>query len=172
MRRLALLLLVALGWIAPAVSFAGGPPAEPPHPSIAKRVWTSEEVEALRARGLISLAGQQPSAEVSAEAETPPGAETRAPRPVRAKDPEWYREQLEASRLAMEVARAEVRRVRRELGNARYWEAGLNMDRGNTGITPVSGLEILDALNREELERIDALAGQARRNGISPGALR
>ncbi len=172
MSRLALSLLVSLGWMVSAVSFAGGPPAEPPHPSIAKRVWTSEEVEALRARGLISLPGQQPPAEVSAEGETPPGAETRAPRPVSTEDSEWYRERIEASRLAMEVANAEIQRVRRELRNARYWEAGLNLARGNPGITPVSGLEILEARGREEEERIDALTDQARRNGISPGALR
>jgi len=171
MRRLALPLLVAIGWIAPAVSFAGGPPAEPPKPAISTRVWTSEEVEALRGRGLISLIGQQP-AEVSASAETPPEGEIRTPRPVRAKDPEWYAEQAAAARLAMEVARAEARRVRRELGNARYWEGGLNLARENTGITPVSELEILDARNRAELESLDELADQARRNGISPGALR
>ena len=75
-------------------------------------------------------------------------------------------------RLAMEVARAEIQRVRRELRDARYWEAGLNLARGNPGITPVSGLEILEARSREEEERIDALTDQARRNGISPGALR
>lgn len=171
MRRLALPLLVALGWIAPAVSFGGGPPAQPPIPAISTRVWTSEEVEALRARGLISLIGQQP-AEVSASAQTPPEAETRAPRPERAKDPEWYAEQAAAARLAMEVARAEARRVRRELGNARYWEGGLNLAGENTGITPVSELEILDARNRAELERLDALADRARRNGIPPVALR
>jgi len=171
MRRLALPLLVALGWIAPAVSFAGGPPARPPKPAISTRVWTSEEVEALRGRGLISLIGQEP-AEVSASAQTPPEAETRAPRPERAKDPEWYAEQAAAARLAIEVARAEARRVRRELGNARYWEGGLNLARENTGITPVSELEILDARNRAELETLDALADQARRNGIPPGALR
>jgi len=171
MRRLALPLLVALGWIAPAVSFGGGPPAQPSKPAIATRVWTSEEVEALRGRGLISLIGQQP-AEVSASAQTPPEAETRAPRPVRAKDPEWYADQAAAARVAMEVARVEARRVRRELGNARYWEGGLNLARENTGITPVSELEILDARNRAELERLDALADQARRNAIPPGALR
>jgi hypothetical protein len=171
MRRLALPLLVALGWIAPAVSFAGGLPAQPPKPAIATRVWTSEEVEALRGRGLISLIGQQP-AEVSASAQTPPEAETRTPRPERAKDPEWYAEQAAAARLAMEVARAEARRVRRELGNARYWEGGLNLAGDNTGITPVSELEILETRSREEEERIDALADQARRNGIPPGALR
>ncbi len=172
MRRLALPLLVALGWIAPAVSFAGGHPAQPPKPAIATRVWTSEEVEALRGRGLISLTGQQPPAEASAGQEVPPEAETRAPRPERAKDPEWYAEQAAAARFAMEVARAEARRVRRELGNARYWEGGLNLAGENTGITPVSELEILDARNRAELERIEALADQARRNGIPPGALR
>ena len=171
MRRLALPLLIALGWITPAVSLAGGPPAQPPKPAISTRVWTSEEVEALRGRGLISIIGQQP-AEISASAQTPPEAETRPPRPVRAKDPEWYAEEAAAARLAMEVARAEARRVRRELGNARYWEGGLNLARENAGITPVSELEILDARNRAELERLDELADQARRNGIPPGALR
>ena len=175
MNRLALPLLALLGLAIPSASVAGGLPGHPPHPAITKKVWTSEEVEALRDRGLISLIGQQLLAEESAGGQTPPAPEpgaARAPRPVRAKDPEWYREQVAAFRSAIEVAHAEARLVRRELGDARYWEGGINLRRENTGITPESALEILIARSRSELGNIDALGDQARRNDISPGALR
>ena len=172
MNRLALPLLALLGLAIPSASVAGGLPGHPPHPAIAKKVWTSEEVEALRDRGLISLIGQQLE---SAGEQTPsapePGA-ARAPRPVRAKDPEWYSEQVAAFRSVIEVAHAEARLVRRELSDARYWEGGINLRRENTGITPENALEILIARSRSELGNIDALGDQARRNDIPPGALR
>lgn len=173
MNRLALPLLVSLALAAPTTSMASEPPARPAPPTVTKRVWTSEAVEALRTKGLISLIGQQPPAEApSTEAVSTELAVPRAPRPVRAKDPEWYAEQLGVYRAAMELSEAEIRLVRREIGNARYWEAGVNLVKENTGITPDSGLEILDGRNRLVLGKIDALGDQARRNGIAPGVLR
>ncbi len=175
MNRLALPLWALLALAIPSASVAGGLPGDPPHPAIAKKVWTSEEVEALRDRGLISLIGPQLPAQESDGEQPPPAPEApaaRVPRPIRAKDPEWYREQVAAFRSAIEVAHAEVRLVRRELGDARYWEGGINLRRENTGITPESALEILIARGRSELGNIDALGDQARRNDILPGALR
>ena len=173
MSRLALSLLICGGLLSPPASLAGDPPAKP-RPAVFKRTWTSEEVEALREKGLISLVGQQPPAMASAEPAAPnPGqAAPLVPRPVRALDPEWYAEQAEKLRAAIGANDAVSNLIRRELSNARYWEAGINLKRENIGITPQSELEILDAHNREEQEKIAALWEKARRNGIPPGALR
>ncbi len=175
MRRLALPLCISLGLLLPAASIAGGAPARSPQPSVAKRVWTSEEVEALRDKGLISLIGPELPAEASPTEQTLPTRElsaARVPWPVRAKDPEWYQEQVTMLRSGIELNNAEIRRVRRELSDARYWEPGINLNRENIGITPQNALEILDARNHAELEKLDALWDQARRNSIPPGALR
>ena len=173
MNRLAMPLLVSLALAVPSVLVAGEPAARPAPRTTAKKVWTSEDVEALRAKGLISLIGQQPSAETpSGELPGAPMGVAPTPRPVRAEDPEWYSEQLAEFRAAMETSDAEIRLVRREVRNARYWEAGINLVRENTGITPDSGLEILDGRNHVVLARIDALGEQARRKHIPPGVLR
>src|SRR5712692_6512588 len=92
MHRPSLALSLALIVFAPAATFAGGPSTRPAPAPVGKRVWTSEEVEALRDRGLISLVGpERPDEELARE--QVPAAETRFPwnpRPVRAQDPEWY----------------------------------------------------------------------------------
>ena len=173
MNRFALPLLVLLGLAVPAASFAGGPPSRPPRPSIAKKVWTSEEVEALRAKGLISLLGQEPVAEVAAGEQAPLDKVTpRVPRPVRAQDPEWYHEQVSTSEAVIAATNTQIHGLQRELHDARYWEAGVNLRKENTGITPESALQIFEARNHSESEKIDALRDQARRNHIPPGAIR
>ncbi len=173
MSRFALPLLVSLALAAPGVLLGGESAAPPARPTIAKKVWTSEDVEALRAKGLISLIGQPPAAETpSGDLPGAPMAVAYTPHPVRAQDPKWYSEQLADFRTALETSDAEIRLVRREVANARYWEAGINLAMENTGITPDSGLEILDGRNHLVLARIDALGEQARRNHIPPAALR
>jgi hypothetical protein len=173
MSRLAPPLLICVAVLCPAASLAGDPPAKP-HPAVARHTWTSEEVQALREKGLISLVGQQAPAMASAEppAPNPEQAAPYVPRPVQALDPNWYGEQVEKLRAAIGANDAVSNLIRRELSDARYWEAGVNLNRENIGITPQSELEILAGQNRQEQEKIAALWEKARRNGIPPGALR
>ncbi len=174
MHRPSLALSLALIVFSPAATFAGGPSTRPAPTPVGKRVWTSEEVEALRERGLISLVGPERPAEGLVR-EQPPAAETRFPRisrPVRAQDPEWYADQAAQLRAAIEFHGLAIRRVRQSLRNARYWEGGINLAVENSGITPESELALLAARNFAELDKLDALADQARRNEIPPGALR
>ncbi|HEX2715689.1 MAG TPA: hypothetical protein VHM88_26195 [Candidatus Acidoferrales bacterium] len=173
MSRLAASLLICVALLSPAVSLAGDPPAKP-RPAVARHTWTSEEVQALREKGLISLVGQQPPAMASAEPAAPNPEQTApfVPRPVQALDPDWYGEQVEKLRAAIRADDALSNLIRRELSNARYWEAGINLNRESIGITPHSELEILTGQNRQEQEKIAALWEKARRNGIPPGALR
>src|SRR5712692_9212120 len=113
----------ALIVFAPAATFAGGPSTRSAPAPVGKRVWTSEEVEALRERGLISLVGPERPSEGLAR-EQLPSVETRfprSPRPVRAQDPEWYADQASQLRAAIELNGLAIRRVRRSLRDARYW---------------------------------------------------
>jgi hypothetical protein len=148
MSRLAPPLLICVAVLCPAASLAGDPPAKP-HPAVARHTWTSEEVQALREKGLISLVGQQAPAMASAEppAPNPEQAAPYVPRPVQALDPNWYGEQVEKLRAAIGANDAVSDLIRREL-------------------------EILAGQNRQEQEKIAALWEKARRNGIPPGALR
>ncbi len=141
-------------------------------PSISKKVWTTEDLEALREKGLISLMGQESQALAPGDQEAAGTAVAGGPRPPKAQDPAWYAQQSEAYRTVIEVFDAAIRQIQREISDARYWEAGLNLDRDNLGITPRSQLEILNAFKRDALVQLDQLADQARRNNIPPAALR
>ncbi len=158
--------VLLLGVCATTVAEAGDTPARP---AAAKRIWTSEDVEALRVRGVISLVGAQP-AKASSVTQAP--EPTRAPRPIRALDPEWYHEQVSDLRAAMEPITAQINLIRRELRDARYWEAGVSLARENPGITPYAAIQVLSRRNGEVLAKIETLEDQARRYRIPPGATR
>ena len=166
----ALCLLLLLAPIFPAAADEAS--SRPPSPSLSKKVWTTEDVEALREKGLISLIGQPSQALAPMDQGNQPAeiAVAGRPRPPKAQDPKWYAQQSEAYRTVIEVFDAAIGQIQREMNDARYWEAGLNLDRGNLGITPQSQLEILNRLKREALVQLDELADQARRNDIPPAA--
>ena len=158
--RLCRILLASLGWVLLEQTLAS---AEPPKAVITRQVWTSEQVEQLRARGLISVVGREPSAE--------PAAPVPAPY-VREKDPEWYREQVAALRAQIEFYDQQSRMFRTFRANATGMTGGIRLDQENIGITPESSVWLLQNASRDALTRLGALEEQARRNGIPPGALR
>ena len=158
--RLCGILLAALGWVLSGQTLAS---AEPPKTVITRQVWTSEQVEQLRARGLISVVGCEPSTE--------PAAPVPAPY-AREKDPEWYREQAAALRAQIEFYDQQSRMFRTFRANATGMTGGIRLDQENIGITPESSVWLLQNASRDALTRLGALEEQARRNGIPPGALR
>jgi hypothetical protein len=135
-------------------------------PDKQKTVWTNDEVEKLRLRGLITVFNV-PAA--------PPEAPA-APQPYdRTKDPVWYAD--EAAKLHAELAnaQAEVRQYRKTLDDARDLKrttGGIALDQGALGITPQAGIEILESRVRDLATKIDALHDMARHNGFPPGLTR
>src|SRR4051812_8261245 len=96
------IIAVALALVFPSYA------AEKPHPaqgnqSQPKKIWTNEDMDELRMRGLISIIGQEPQ-----EITTPP-VEVVSSGPVfpmyssRLEDPEWYAEK--AAELRAELDR-------------------------------------------------------------------
>ncbi len=127
-------------------------------------VWTNEDLERLRALGLISIVGQPLTAE---------GA--TAPLYVKAQDPEWYAKQAAKLRAQLESREAELQPYRQTIEDARSLKTmtgGINLDEGDIGITPEAGIEILQQQVNEAQTQLDALEDLAHRNGISPGVLR
>ena len=139
-----------------------------------KRIWTTDDMEDLRARGLISIVGP--------ETPTAPEAATPAPVPVpvrfyntRTEDPVWYADQaselqaqLDATMTALVQARDSLAQAR----NLRGITGSVNLAQGNAGVTPEAGIVILEAQVLEARSRLDELADLARRNDIAPGILR
>jgi hypothetical protein len=130
-------------------------------------IWTNGDLERLRGVGLISVVGH-----VSEEATA--GAAAPSPH-LRTQDPEWYAEQASKLRAELKNRGTRLQHYRQALEGARNLQTmtgGINLARGDTGITPDASIEILQRRVHEIQSELDALEDLARHNGIPPGTLR
>lgn len=156
-------------------------------------VWTNEEIQTLRTRKQISVVGAQPAeaakpaaegaagGEASAEEgeaeegeEGAPAAEKPKPRPPREQDPEYYRERLRSLRDDLNRLNRQITDLQRNMqaGAGRQGAGGFSAAQASGGADPRDTLQRLQR-QRDELNRqIAAVEDEARRNGISPGAIR
>jgi hypothetical protein len=130
-------------------------------------VWTNDDLERLHILGLICIVGR-------INGETPKS--TSLPQPyVKIQDPQWYAEQAAKLRDELERRGSQLGGYRQALEDARSLRetsGGINLDEGDTGITPEAGIEILQQHVSETQSELDALEDLARRNDIPPGTLR
>ena len=178
MRNYNLPLAAALALLLASSSYAAGKPRTPQsNQTRPKKIWTNADMDDLRARGLITLAGPefpevtQPAAVAPAEAQATPEF------PVyqsRLDDPEWYAEQAANLQTELDQAMADLKQQQDAivLAKGRITQAGLALDRENAGITPDSGLAVLQERVQEIQNQLDDLSNLARQHSISPGALR
>lgn len=171
-----LLLSLAATFLAPATHAQTAAPAGGTK-AAAHRVWSNDDLDQLRAKGLISTFSSQSPAQTqpapSASAVEAPSA--RAPRPVRFLDPEWYAEQsalLQAQLDDRQQALLQYEQTLQQAISPDHTTSGINLGEGNIGITPEAGAEVLQAGIAEIQSQMDDLADLARQNGIPPGVLR
>jgi hypothetical protein len=130
-------------------------------------VWTNDDLERLHVLGLICIVGRIGE-------ETPKSASLPQPY-VNTQDPGWYAEQAAKLRDELQRRRAQLGRYHQAIEDARGLKTmtgGINLDEGDTGITPEAGIEILQERVTETQAELDALEDLARRNEIPPGTLR
>jgi hypothetical protein len=152
--------------------------AEKPHPaqgnqSQPKKVWTNDDMDQLRVRGLISIVGQ----EVSEAATQPAVAPSESAAPVynsRLEDPTWYAEKAADLQAELEKREAALREQQMAIALATkgITQPGIAMDKKNAGVTVAAGIAILEAQVQEVQNQMDELSNLARENGIPPGVLR
>jgi hypothetical protein len=142
-----------------------------------KKVWTNDDMDQLRPRGLISTfaPGVNPAAPPVATAVASAPAEAAfAVYNSRLEDPEWYAEK--AADLQAELDRREAALQEQQLAMAqavdRITQPGLALDRPTIGVTPQAALAILEAQVSEVQSQLDELSDLARQNNIPPGVLR
>ncbi len=131
-----------------------------------KKVWTNDEIEKLRLRGLITYFN------VPEEA---PAPSLPAGPYDRTKDPAWYAEQSAKLQADLASAQMELRQYRKAQDDARNLKrmtGGIALEQDTIGITPEAGVEILERHVRDVAGQIDALEELARRNGFPPGVTR
>jgi hypothetical protein len=138
-----------------------------------KKIWTNDDMDQLRSRGLISIVGQEPN-----EAATPSAtAPSETPAPVynsRLEDPAWYAQKSADLQEELDKRQAALREQQAALANAAngVTQPGVAMDQPNAGVTPEAGLANLAAQVQEVQNQLDELTDLARQNGIPPGVLR
>jgi len=158
--------VVALGLIsAIPLCAANRPQAETDRQKI--KVWTNDELEKLRAAGLISIVGQVDQ-ETSASESAPRDYETTP-------SAKWYAEQGAKLRHELEYRQAQLREYRQALEDARSLKestGGMNLVAEDLAITPEAGIEILQQRVSQAQAEFDALEDLARRNDVPPGTLR
>jgi hypothetical protein len=130
-------------------------------------VWTNEDLERLHVLRLICIVGR-------IDEETPKSASLPQPY-VKTQDPGWYAERAAKLRDELQRRRAQLSGYRQAIEDARGLKAmtgGMNLDEGDTGITPEAAIEILQLRVNETQTELGALEDLARRNDIPPGTLR
>ena len=171
MIRLALALLASLV-LASTGTAATASRAKSATPPQERKIWTSEDVEALRTKGMISLVGSDSTDGTAEEIVATEKLSAALARQTREKDAEWYAEQVAKIREEIAPLDQEIRYIRSALASHQTREGGINLDREKPGITPESSIWVLENRRRDLAARLDALEDQARRNGVLPGALR
>ena len=141
--------------------------ANGPRAGVYAVVWTNDDLERLHGPGMISIVGRMEEA-------TPTSASASAPY-VKTQDPDWYAVEAAKLRDQLERRQAELGEYRQALDDVRSLRetsGGINLVEGDVGITPQSGIEILQQRVNETQAKLGALEDLARRNGLAPGALR
>lgn len=147
--------------------------AQNPNPAQAgktKKVWTDDDMDQLRARGLISTFN------VTTETTAPAPAPQSEPATftTRTEDPAWYAEQAAILQAELDKREAALREAQTNLAQAAagITQPGIDTGKGNVGVTPEAGIAILEAQAREVQSQLDELNELARQNNIPPGVLR
>jgi hypothetical protein len=162
--------IIALAFAVPSHAAEKPRPAQTNQSTQTKKVWTNEDMDALRTRGLITTFN--PAPEMTTQAPTAPPE--RATFASRTEDPAWYADQASILQAELDKREAALREAQANLALAeqRITQPGVAMDKGNVGVTPGAGVAILEAQVREVQNQLDELSDLARQNNIPPGDLR
>jgi hypothetical protein len=138
-----------------------------------KKVWTNDDMDQLRARGLISITGQE-APEPAAQAPASPAETTFPIYESRLDDPAWYADKAADLQAELDKREAALREQQTAIAQAanRITEPGLALDKDNAGVTPAAGVANLQAQVQEVQSQLDELGDLARQHNIAPGVLR
>jgi hypothetical protein len=152
--------------------------AEKPRPAQgdqtqSKKVWSNEDLDQLRSRGLISIVGQEATQTATQASE----ATTEEKFPVyasRLDDPTWYADRAADLQAQLDLRLAALEQEKQSLAAAkdRVTQPGVNMNQPSVGVTPDGALDQFQAQVQEIQTQLDELSDLARQHNIEPGLLR
>ncbi len=167
--------LFVLAWAAPAMASQAAPPQKQPPAKKAKKVWTNEDLEALRPSGVTasgtaavapSAAGEAPPADESAD-------KAAAEKKEKEEDPvEKLRTRLTPLRTELDAVEAQLRSLRQNRASGRTTGGGMDVSKAPGGLNTDDQIAQLETRRNDLLRQIAAIEDEARRSGIAPGAIR
>ena len=153
------------------------PSPAPQNQNQPKKVWTNDDMDQLRARGLISIVGPEANEAATPAAPAVAPAPSEPAFPVynsRLEDPEWYAEKAAELRAELDEREAALQKQQTAMAQAveGITQPGVAMDQPTIGVTPQAALAILEAQVNDVESQLDELSDLARQNNIPPGVLR
>lgn len=182
MRRLILAFALILSMAVPAAASlqASQQPAKQPAKK-AKKVWTNEDLEALRAGTRLSSFGEAQSETTAGQAtgdEQPAAAAKADDKAEKEKADaekvtlERYQKRLASLREELAKIDEEIRSVRSATTSGRTSGQGIDFTKTDAGLNTEARVAQLEQRRRELQRQIDETESEARRAGVSPGAIR
>jgi hypothetical protein len=167
--------LFALACFAPAMASQAAPPQEQPPAKKAKKIWTNEDLEALRPSGVASSA--TPSAIPSAAGEAPTGEESAAKTAAEKKDKEEdpvekLRKRLTPLREEVDSIDTQLRSLRQNRSSGRTTGGGMDVSKTSGGMNTEDQIVQLEKRRGDLLRQIADIEDEARRAGMAPGVIR
>jgi hypothetical protein len=175
MRTMPLAAILVLAFSIPSHAAEKPRPAQGT-PTQAKKIWTNEDLDQLRSRGLISIVGPEVSAanESTSSTATAPSEPSFPVYNSRLDDPGWYAQQAVDLQAELDKREAALQQEQMALANAAdgITQPGVAMDKPTIGVTPDAALAILEAQVNDVQSQLDELGDLARQHDIEPGVLR
>ncbi|MCL4523473.1 MAG: hypothetical protein M1453_13915 [Acidobacteria bacterium] len=175
-RRLLTALVAALFALAnstPALALQTAPQKQPLAKKV-KKVWTNEDLEALRPSGVVSSG--VPVAPPAAEAASPagePAEKADAKKQEIEEDPiEKLRKRLEPLRTELDSIEAQLRSLRQGASSGRTSGGGMDVSKTSGAMNTGDQIALLEKRRADLLGQISAIEDEARRKSIAPGAIR
>jgi len=151
------------------------PPQKQPPAKKAKKVWTNDDLEALRPGGATS--SEAPAAPAPpAAGETPAAGESAdkaAPQKQAGESPvELLRKRLAAVRADLDSVEAQLRSLRGARTSGNTTGGGVDVNKTTGGMNTEDQIVQLEKQRADLLRQIADIEDEARRAGMAPGAVR
>ncbi len=139
-----------------------------------QKIWTNDDLDQLRSRGLISIVGQEPAESAAAQPAPAPSEHAFPVYNSRLEDPAWYAEKASDLQAELDRRAAALQEQQTALALAAdgISRPGVSLDQPSIGVTPEAAMAVLQAQVQDVQSQIDELGDLARQNSIPPGVLR
>jgi hypothetical protein len=165
--------LFVLACSAPALASQAAPQKQPPAKKT-KKIWTNEDLEALRPGGATSSeAPAAPSASGGAPAAGESADKAGAQSKGKEEDPvEKLRKRLTPIRADLDSVEAQLRSLRNARSSGSTTGGGMDVSKTSGAMNTEDQIALLEKRRADLLRQIADIEDEARRAGISPGAIR